>query len=76
MSISRPIAEQSYPYRFIDDSFDPNFPEKGGSLQLARKHLLSIKKEVDCGTPVDPKMILEMEAAIDRLEHLPVTEEE
>jgi hypothetical protein len=60
----------------LEEGNESHWAERAGDLEFARKHLLSIKKEVERGTPVDPEIIVEMEAVLDRLEHRLVADEE
>ena len=77
MAISSTIGEQTYLFQpFPDDDTDPHAAENYCNISLARKHLMSIKKEVDCGTPIDPTMIEAMEHALERLENRVILEDD
>jgi hypothetical protein len=76
MSTYYSIGEQDAHYPgFLHDLSDDYPQDHRRNIELARKNLTSIKSEVDRGAPIDPLMIEEMEAALDRLEHREPPEE-
>jgi hypothetical protein len=46
-----------------------NSPSSDATFATVHANLISIKKEIDRGTPVDPAVIADLEAALARLEN-------